>query len=306
MNEECRSASCQMKALAQRDVQRENAPKASRSIKDSVFRNLFSEKKYMLQLYQALHPEDMESTADDLECVTLEQVLVHDIYNDLGFRVGNRLLILIEAQSLWTVNIIPRCMMYLARTYQEYFRQSTQSLFSTSPVKMPEPELCVIYTGKTRVNREYISLSEEFFGGRQTALELRVRVITDGQDGDIINQYVVFTKVIDDQVRIYGRTREAVKEAIRICKDRNILREYLGTREKEVVDIMVTLYDQQQVWEEYVASERKKVTEETAEYILKESAENFYKNGVSVDVIARSLNRPAKTIQSWLGLLPQT
>ncbi|MCD8124457.1 MAG: hypothetical protein LUE23_05385 [Lachnospiraceae bacterium] len=140
----------------------------------------------------------------------------------------------------------------------------------------------------------------------QTALELRVRVITDGQDGDIINQYIVFTKVMDDQIRIYGRTREAVKEAIRICKDRNILKEYLEVREKEVVDIMITLYDQQQVLEEYVASERKKAAEETAEYTLKESAGNLYENGVAVEVIARSLNQNVKTIQSWLGLLPQT
>ncbi|MCD8151352.1 MAG: hypothetical protein LUE92_17785 [Clostridiales bacterium] len=73
--------------------------KANRTVKDSVFRDLFSEKKYLFQLYKALHPEDTESIADDLEYVTLEQVLVHDIYNDLGFLVGDRLLVLVEAQS---------------------------------------------------------------------------------------------------------------------------------------------------------------------------------------------------------------
>lgn len=191
----------------------------SRTVKDSVFRNLFSEKKYLFQLYQALHPEDKESVADDLKYVTLEQVLVHDIYNDLGFLVGDRLLVLVEAQSTWTVNIIVRCLMYVARTYQDYLKKSTQSLFSSTPVHMPKPELYVICTGESIIDKEYISLSDEFFGGTQTALDVRVKVITDGQDGDIINQYVVFTKVINDQVRIYGRTRQAVIEAIRICKN---------------------------------------------------------------------------------------
>lgn len=269
----------------------------SRTVKDSVFRNLFSEKKYLFQLYQALHPEDKESVADDLEYVTLEQVLVHDIYNDLGFLVGDRLLVLVEAQSTWTVNIIVRCLMYVARTYQDYLKKSTQSLFSSTPVYMPKPELYVIYTGESTIDKEYISLSDEFFGGTQTALDVRVKVITDGQDGDIINQYVVFTKVINDQIRIYGRTRQAVIEAIRICKNQNVLKDYLESREKEVVDIMITLFDQNEVWEDYIASDRRERAQK--------SAKNLYANNVSVDVIAKSLGYSVKTIEKWLGLVPQ-
>jgi len=78
------------------------------TVKDSVFTNLFKEKKYLVQLYQALHPEDKEVTEDKLTDVTIENVLTDNIYNDLGFMVGNRLLILVEAQSTWTVNIIIR------------------------------------------------------------------------------------------------------------------------------------------------------------------------------------------------------
>ena len=66
------------------------------TIKDSVFTSLFREKKYLIQLYRAIHPEDAEATEDDLKDVTVSNVLVNDIYNDVGFRVGRRLLILIE------------------------------------------------------------------------------------------------------------------------------------------------------------------------------------------------------------------
>ncbi len=88
------------------------------TIKDSVFTSLFREKKYLLQLYQALHPEDKETTEEDLTNITIENVLMNGQHNDLGFMAGNRLLILAEAQSTWTMNIIVRALLYLAQTYQ--------------------------------------------------------------------------------------------------------------------------------------------------------------------------------------------
>ena len=39
------------------------------------------------------------------------------------------------------------------------------------------------------------------------------------------------------------------RETKRICKDRDVLKEYLSGRESEVVDIMVTLFSQEEVWD---------------------------------------------------------
>ena len=47
---------------------------------------------------------------------------------------------------------------------------------------------------------------------------------------------------------MHGRTLKAVKEIIRICRDRNLLKEYLSERETEVEEIMLTLFDQEHVW----------------------------------------------------------
>ncbi len=107
---------------ASENTRQESVPIMKRTIKDSVFTNLFKEKKYLIQLYQALHPDDKQTTEDDIKDITINNVLVDDIYNDLGFSVGNRLLILIEAQSTWTVNILFRILMYLVQTYREYFK----------------------------------------------------------------------------------------------------------------------------------------------------------------------------------------
>ena len=49
-----------------------------------------------------------------------------------------------------------------------------------------------------------------------------------------------------------NNTQTAITETIRICKDKNILKEYLENHEKEVIDIMVTLYSQEEVLREDV------------------------------------------------------
>ena len=87
-------------------------------------------------------------------------------------------------------------------------------------------------------------------------------MIYDGEKGDIINQYVTFTKIFDEQVKRHGRTREAVLEIIRICKDQNVLPEYLGNRKKEVVSMMTTLFDQEYALARYLEEGKREGLEE--------------------------------------------
>lgn len=229
-------------------------PETKITAKDSVFRDLFRNSKYLLQLYQALHPEDTETTESDIGTVTITNILLNQMYNDLGFMVGKdhpKLMILLEAQTIWSINIVIRIVMYLAKTWQEYIESHALNIYSSKKIDLPKPELYVIYTDTYKSGQEWISLADEFFSGDDTFLDVKVKVIYNGEDGDIINQYVIFTKVFNEQVKQLGRTRKAVLETIRICKDRNVLREYLEDREKEVIDIMMTLFDQEHALELY-------------------------------------------------------
>lgn len=148
------------------NTQQESVPVMKRTIKDSVFTNLFKDKKYLIQLYQALHPDDKQTTEDDIKDITINNVLVDDIYNDLGFSVGNRLLILIEAQATWTVNILFRILMYLVQTYREYFRVTEQDIYNSTKLKMPKPELYVIYLGNRKNGRKKYPFQKSFLEGR--------------------------------------------------------------------------------------------------------------------------------------------
>ena len=256
---------------------------AKRTTKNSVFLDLFQDKRNLLELYKTLHPEDTDATEDTLDIVTIDNVLTDNLYNDLGIMAGNdKLLLLLEAQATWTVNILIRILLYLAQSYHEYFERTAQSLYKSTKVKMPKPELYVIYTGNKGRKPDTITLSKEFFDGADIDIEVKAKVIYESDSEDIINQYIIFCKIFNEQTKLHGMTQKAVAETIRICKDRNVLKEYLLDREKEVVTIMMSLFDEEQIMKSFIKSERY----EAAQDKVKEKAILMLQKGkISIDEI---------------------
>jgi len=265
----------------------QNIPK--RKIRDSVFTNLFQDKKYLLQLYKALHPEDSNVTEDEIADVTIKHVLVDADYNDLGFSIGDRLMVLVESQSTWTLNIIIRALMYLIQTYHDYFKRTNQNLYGSKKVDMPKPELYLIFTGDRKSIPDSILLARDFFDGAKIAIDAEIKVLYR-ENEDIIGQYIIFSKVYTEQRKLYGNTKEAITETIRICKNRNVLKEYLKKKKKEVVDIMMTLFDDEQILKAYAKDIEEKTARETARETVMETAERMIKDGgMSLEKIARYL-----------------
>ena len=218
-----------------------------RTIKDSIFTFLFGEPEYTMELYQTLHPEDTTVKDSDVKLVTLQNVLANGLYNDLGFQVRDKLILLVEAHSTFSENIPLRMLLYLAATYKDYVEEHKLSLYREKKVSIPRPELYVVYTGDKKHVPDELKLSSLFEG--DGSVELSVKVLRDDGKGSIVDQYIAFSKIVDEQVKLHGRTDEALYETLRICRERKILKPFLDSREKEVVDIMTTLFDQQKVWE---------------------------------------------------------
>ena len=266
----------------QKETKQTQDVKAKRTAKNSVFLDLFQNKSYLLKLYKTLHPEDITATEDSLTNITIENVLTDNLYNDLGFIVNNKLMILIEAQSTWTMNILIRVLLYLAQSYHEYFQRTNQNYYKSKKVKIPKPELYVIFTGNKGRKPDQISLSKEFFEGAELDIEVRATVLYENDEKDIINQYIIFCKIFNEQTNQHGMTQKAITETIRICKNREVLREYLTQREKEVVTIMMSLFDEEQIMESYIKSERY----EAAQDKVKEKAILMLQKGkISIDEI---------------------
>ena len=179
-----------------------------------------------------------------------------------------------------------RSLMYLMTTYQDYFRKTNQNIYKKAKVTFPKPELYVVFTGEKQGYPEYMRLSEEFFDGEECFLNVCVKVLYGSGEDDIISQYVTFAKVYDEQRKKHGKTRTAILETIRICKDKNVLTEYLLEREKEVEAIMLAMYDEEEILLDYIRSEKYEAAQEEKREHAKETAIQMLKAGkLSVDEI---------------------
>lgn len=226
--------------------------KVKRNVKDTVFSKLFEDPENQLALYQFLHPEDASVTVDDFKTVTIENVLLDQMYNDLGFTVRNRLLLLTEAQSTWSLNIIPRILMYYGESLNDYIHSTEQNVYRRRKIRIPKPEFYVIYTGtgKNEVEKIY-TLAEEYFGGDDSFINIKVRILQAADNNSIVTQYIRFTQILAEQERIHKRVPEAIRQTIKVCKDKDILKKFFEEHEQEVIDIMATLYKDEELNKAY-------------------------------------------------------
>ena len=215
--------------------------------KDSVFSFIFRQPENTRRLYLTLHPEDVDVTETDCKLVTLEHILTNGMTNDLGFQVRDKLILLVEAQSKFSVNIALRMLLYLAATYKEYVEEQKLDLYGSKPVSIPRPELYMVYTGAPRQLPEILRLSDMYNG--PGGAEIEIKVLKNTGAGNIVDQYIHFCEISDEQRKQYGYTMKAVEETLRICCEENILMPFLASRQKEVQDIMVTLFNQERVAE---------------------------------------------------------
>ena len=280
------------------------------TLKDKVFHDLFRDPGYLLSLYQTLHPEDQTATVSDLSDVTIRHVFINGSHNDLGFMVHGQHLILTEAQSTWSDNIVIRQLLYLAETWNAYIKQSKADLYSEHRIYLPRAECYVIYTGKRQDRPEWLSLSEIFFGGI-SCVDLHVKMIYETAGRDIINQYIQFAEIYDSQVRQYGRSKEAILKALRICKERDILKDYIRTHEMEVYSMLEVLTqeynDQLQLklsWENGLAEGREAGRAEGQSNALRTVARNMHALGDSVTDIAARLGVTPQAVTEMLEDAP--
>ncbi len=273
--------------------------KTQRSGKDSVFTYLFRQPGNALRLYKTLHPEDTTVSESDIQIITLENVLITGQYNDFGILVRNLLILLVEAQSTISYNIPLRLLMYLADTYKRYVEEHKLSLYQKEAVKVPRPEVYMLYTGKTPLESDILKLSNLYEGTGD--VEVTVHVLQKRGDGDILDQYVDFCEVFDQQVKLLGRTETAAAEVIRICLERGILVPFLSSRKKEVVSIMSLLFSQEQIWEiELYNAEKKAKSEGIAEGIAEGEYNTIKKllKSLPVEDISRLLGKPVEEIRA--------
>ena len=223
----------------------------NRNYKDTVFRMLFSDRKNLLSLYNAIsgaHYDDHEK----LEIVTLENAIYMGMKNDLAFIIDTNLF-LYEHQSTYNPNMPLRDLFYISSEYQKLVDH--KSLYSSTLLKIPAPQFIVFYNGTEKETDSCVNhLSESFenlSGKPKLELEVLTLNINEGHNEELMEQCETLREYAQyvHCVRKYAKElelNEAVKLAVDECISNNILSEFLRANKSEVISMSIFEYDKEE------------------------------------------------------------
>ena len=223
--------------------------RSNRNYKDTVFRMLFSDRKNLLSLYNAVsgsHYDDPEK----LEIITLENAIYMGIKNDLAFIVDTDLF-LYEHQSTYSPNMPLRDLFYISSEYQKLVDH--KSLYSSCLLKVPAPQFIVFYNGTEKKKDSWVNhLSEAFknlSGNPKLELEVLTLNINEGHNPELMEQCQTLREYAQYVacVRRYAKEfelNEAVKLAVDECIRNNILSEFLRKNKAEAIEMCLFEYDE--------------------------------------------------------------
>ena len=279
----------------------------NRKYKDSVFTDLFGSdikaKKNFLELYNALSGSDYKLDEVSLERKVIEQSLYKTFNNDVSWEIDGKLIVLVEHQSTINENMPFRCLEYVTRIYEGIV--PLQKRYAEKVHKIPNPDFYVVYVGKDKQPLEQeLHLSDAFYKKDSSKLELVVKVkncsdsrsLPISRNCDILKQYCQFVEIVE-QTFNKRSPRRSFKKAIDIAISKGILSDYLNRKTREVINMLCAKYDYKMdiaVKKEEAFQDGKEAgiaegISQGSQQKAIEAARSFYTNGVSVDIIAKSL-----------------
>ena len=225
---------------------------SNRKYKDSVFVDLFSEdekaKENFLSLYNALHGTNLQLSCP-VENIRLENVMYMNIINDVSCLVDNKIIVLAEHQSTINENMPLRFLEYIARLYEKLQAPTDRYLRKLS--KIPTPEFYVFYNGVDDYPESTVlKLSDAFITKPEhVPLELTVRVLNINTDKankilaacKPLEEYSLFVEEVRKQTQL--DPEKGFTNAVKICIEKGILKEYLMRKSREVINMLVAEYD---------------------------------------------------------------
>ena len=276
------------------------AVSANRNYKDTVFRMLFSDKKNLLSLYNAVNSRDY-TNPDDLEIVTLENAIYMGMKNDLAFIIDTNLY-LYEHQSTYNPNMPLRDLFYISSEYQKMLDQ--KSLYSSSLQKIPTPNFIEFYNGSDPVcdvlEHRLSSAFEHLSGEPKLELIVTVLNINEGHNALLMEHCKTLREYAQYVAKVRKYTadmslNEAVECAVDECIKENILADFLRKNRAEVISMSIFEYDKEEEEKklrkaEYEAGIQKGVLN-TARHLLELnllSLENISRaTGLSIDELKK-------------------
>lgn len=289
-----------------REHSERSAITANRKYKDTVFRKLFSDRKNLLSLYNAINGTAYMD-ASQLEIVTLDNAIYMGMKNDLAFIINTNLF-LYEHQSTYNPNMPLRDLFYISGEYQKLV--DLKSLYTSTRLRIPTPNFIVFYNG-TEKNEdrwvEYLSESYENMSGEPN-LELKVIIlnINVGHNKKLMEecqtlreyaQYVAKVRRYSEEMELNTAVECAVSESIQ----EGILKEFLQKNRAEVIAMSIFEYNEEEEKRKLRKAEYEAGMAEGVMKTKKETVISLAEMGLSVQQIAQGVKVEEKTVHKWLN-----
>ena len=232
--------------------------RGNREHKDRFFKKVFSTKKALLSLYNAVNGTEY-TNPDDIEINTIEDFLYLNMKNDVSFLFTDKMN-LYEHQSSVNANMPFRGFIYLSKLYHKTVYEK-YDFFDDELVKIPMPQFVVFYNGtKEEPDRKVLSLSDAFKGdGKfEPALECKATVLNINYEHN--KELMEKCTELRDYALLIARIRgnckngmvlgDAIDKAIEDCIKEGVLKDILEAHMKHVkesgiefgMDILSKLY----------------------------------------------------------------
>ena len=230
--------------------QEKQAPVPNRTYKSRMFEMIFSDKKELLELYNAINGTNY-TNPDDLVVNTLENAIYMAMHNDVSFLIDKRLN-LYEHQSTYSPNLPLRFLFYVADVYSDFTKE--MNLYGSKTVKLPTPHFIIFYNGtEEQPDKRELRLSDTFqVKEEEPQLELKATMlnINKGHNKKLMDacktlrDYAEYTAL----VRKYAQAMplaEAVEKAVDDCIRRGVLEEFLKKNRAEAIKVSIYEYDEE-------------------------------------------------------------
>ena len=225
----------------------------NRKYKDRIFRLIFSDKRDLLELYNAVNSTDY-TNPDDLEITTMDDAIYMGMKNDLSFLIAN-VLNLYEHQSTLNPNMPFRGFLYFSRLFESYVKAHHLDIYGTKLIPLPVPVFLVFYNGEDDAPEEMELRLSDSFGtlpkGQCPALECTARMlnINYGHNRLLLerckrlNDYSFFIDCVRTFINAGYPQKEAINLAVDQCIEKGILADILEKNRSEVVSMLLTTFD---------------------------------------------------------------
>lgn len=286
--------------------------KGNRNTKSTLFPKIFSSKKELIELFNAVNGTNYQDS-DDFEINTIEGILYMTTKNDVSFLMESTMN-LYEHQSTYNPNMPLRGLLYFGQLYHKYIKTRGLNIFSSKLQKIPVPHYVVFYNGiQDEPDEKILLLSDAFQKDDERkyvpgCLECEVRMlnINYGHNKELmekcrkLEEYAIFVAKLREYAKEYpNRLDMAITKAIDDCIAEGILKDFLTKSKSEVLEMVLYSFDKELYEKDlkqiaYEDGERNKLISIVRKKLAK---------GQSAEQIAEALEENVGTIQDIIAEL---